>query len=51
VISGQALAIALAAALTWYVGHETVKGIRWVGHHVKAGIHKIVHPHEQEAQK
>ncbi len=45
-ISGEALAIALAAALTWYCGTEAVKGVKWVGHHVKAGIHRIVHPHE-----
>ena len=45
-ISGQALALALAAALTWYLGHETVKGVKWVASHVKAGIHKIVHQHD-----
>jgi hypothetical protein len=46
VISGQALALALAAALTWYVGHETVHGVKWIGHHVKTAVHKIVHPHQ-----
>jgi flagellar hook assembly protein FlgD len=46
VISGEALAIALAAALTWFTVSEAVKGVKWVGHHVASAVHKIVHPHE-----
>lgn len=45
-VSGQVLAVALAAALTWYLGSETVKGVKWIGHHVKTAVHKIAHPHE-----
>ena len=31
-VTGPALGIAIAAALTWYVGHEVVKGIHALGH-------------------
>lgn len=44
-MNGTALALALAAALTWYAGHTAVKGVKWIGHHVKTAAHKIVHPH------
>lgn len=47
-VTGPALAVILAAALTWYVGSETVKGVKWVSHHVKTAVHKIVHPHEAQ---
>lgn len=43
-VSGQVLVAVLVAALTWYLGSETVKGVKWIGHKVAAGVHKIVHP-------
>lgn len=38
--------VIIAATLTVWLGGETVKGAKWIGHKVKAGVHKIVHPHE-----
>lgn len=43
-VSGQVLVAVLVAALTWYLGSETVKGVKWIGHKVSAGVHRIVHP-------
>jgi hypothetical protein len=52
-LSPQALAIYLIAALTYFVGEEAVKGVKWVGHEVKRGgtavvhfLKKIPHPHD-----
>lgn len=45
-IDPRLVLVMLAAAATFYIGSETVKGAKWVGRHVKAGIHKVVHPHE-----
>lgn len=50
-ISGQALVIIIVASLTWYLGTETVKGVKWIGHHVKTGVHKIVHPYAKAQGK
>lgn len=54
-VSGQALAIALAVALTWFVGIQVVHGVKWVGHQAKRGgtaivhvLKKIPHPHKGE---
>jgi hypothetical protein len=37
------LLIALGVALTFYVGEETVKGVKWIGHEAKRGGTAIVH--------
>lgn len=42
-VSGPALAVVLAAALTYFAGTEAVKGVKWVGHQVKRGGAAIVH--------
>lgn len=41
-MNGTALAIALACALTWYLGHEAVQGVKWVYVHAKHAVHKVV---------
>lgn len=42
-VSGPALAIVLAAALTYFAGTEVVKGAKWVGHQAKRAGTAIVH--------
>lgn len=42
-VSGPALAIVLAAALTYFAGVEVVHGAKWVGHQVKRGGAAVVH--------
>jgi hypothetical protein len=50
------LAIALAAALVYFVGVGVVDGAKWVGHQAKRGgaavvhvLKKIPHPHHEKA--
>lgn len=47
-VSGPALAVVLAAALTFLVGSAVVDGAKWVGHHVVHVLKKIPHPHHQK---
>lgn len=42
-VSGTALAAALAVALTYFAGVEAVKGIKWVGHQAKRAGTAVVH--------
>lgn len=42
-ITGDALAIALAAALVYFVGAEAVAGAKWVGREAKKAGNAIVH--------
>lgn len=56
-VSPQALAIALAVALTYFVGVEAVQGVKWLGKEAKkrgaAVVHvlkKIPHPHHEDPQ-
>jgi hypothetical protein len=37
------LLIALALGLSYYVGEETIKGVKWIGHEAKKGGTAIVH--------
>lgn len=41
--SGPALAVILAAILTFYVGEETIKGAKWIAHQAKKGGAAVVH--------
>lgn len=41
------LIVAAISAVIW-IGGETVKGVRWVKHHVKDAITKVVHPHRPD---
>lgn len=44
-VSGQALLIAAAVALTIWLGGESIKGVKWVKHHAKCGVMKVVGKH------
>lgn len=56
-VSGPALGIALAVALSYLVGVEVIHGAKWIGHQVKRGgtaivhvLKKIPHPHSKDPQ-
>jgi hypothetical protein len=43
---GYAIVVAvLVATFAWGVG-KAVHGVKWVGHKVGAGVHRVVHPHD-----
>lgn len=35
----------------FWLGGESIKGVRWVKHHVQSAVHHVLHPHEQDAKK
>lgn len=43
----KAVLVMLGVVLTIWVGSETVKGVKWIGRHVKQGITHVVHPHQE----
>jgi len=54
-LTGQALLIAVYAALAIFLGEEAIKGAKWLGHEAKKGgaavvhvLKKIPHPHHRE---
>lgn len=56
-VSPQALAIALAIALSYFAITEVAIGVKWVGHEAKRGgtavvhlLKKIVHPHSAKPE-
>ena len=51
-ISGPALAAAIGIAVAWFLGAETVAGLKWVGREAARGgvaivhlLKKVPHPH------
>lgn len=42
-VDPKVLLIALAIGLTYFVGEETIKGVKWVGREAKKGGTAIVH--------
>ncbi len=38
-VSGEVLLIAVAAAGLWFVGHETVKGVKKLDHSIASKFH------------
>lgn len=43
--SGGVLAAFALAAIVWLVGAGVVHGVKKIGHGVKVGIVRLVHPH------
>lgn len=43
--SGPVLAAFAVAAMLWLAGRAVVHGVKKVGHGVKVGVSRLVHPH------
>jgi hypothetical protein len=47
-VDPRVVLVALAVATVVWLGGETIRGVRWVKHHVQAVAHHVRHPHEKD---